>query len=102
MRMAISEWPPSSRKLSWAPTRSRFSTSPQICAMATSVGVRGSFSPNFEATLKANYTDGSDFDGDFSGTVGAQYKFTQTWGVVGEAEFGDGGEAYLVGLRASF
>lgn len=67
-----------------------------------SVGVRGSFTPNFEGTIKANYVDGSDFEGDFSGTVGAQYKFTQTWGVVGEAEFGDGGEAYLLGLRASF
>ncbi|MBW8310749.1 MAG: hypothetical protein K0M64_01830 [Rhizobium sp.] len=67
-----------------------------------SVGVRGSFSDSFEGLLKANYTDGSDFDGDFSGTIGAQYKFTQTWGVTGEVTFGDGGETYLVGLRASF
>ena len=52
--------------------------------------------------LQANYTDGSDFDGDFSGTIGAQYKFTQTWGMTGEVEFADGGETYLVGLRASF
>ncbi|HEY9143131.1 MAG TPA: diffusible signal factor-reguated Ax21 family protein [Arenimonas sp.] len=67
-----------------------------------SVGVRGSFSPNFEGMIKANYTDGDNFDGDFTATVGAQYKFTQTWGVVGEIEAGDGGETYLVGLRASF
>ncbi|MCX7032654.1 MAG: Ax21 family protein [Arenimonas sp.] len=67
-----------------------------------SVGVRGSFSDNFEGLVKANYIDGSDVDGDFSGTVGAQYKFTQTWGVTGEVEFADGGETYLVGLRASF
>ena len=40
--------------------------------------------------------------GDFSGTVGMQYKFSQTWGVTGEAEFGDNGESYVVGLRASF
>ena len=46
--------------------------------------------------------DGSDFTGDFSGTVGMQYKFSQTWGITGEAEFGDNGESYLVGLRASF
>ena len=38
----------------------------------------------------------------FTATLGAQYKFTQTWGMTGEVEFGDGGETYLVGLRASF
>lgn len=69
----------------------------------TSVGIRGSFSDNFEGLLKANYTDGSDFDGEFSGTIGAQYKFTPTWGVTGEVTFGDNNtETYLVGLRASF
>jgi Ax21 family sulfation-dependent quorum factor len=68
----------------------------------TSVGVRGSFSPNFEGLLKANYIDGSDFDGDFSATVGAQYKFAGMWGIVGEAEFGNGAESYLIGVRASF
>lgn len=69
----------------------------------TSVGIRGSFSDNFEGLLKANYTDGSDFDGEFSGTIGAQYKFTQTWGVTGEVTFGDNNtETYLLGLRASF
>lgn len=67
-----------------------------------SVGLRGSFNDKFEGLIKANYIDGSDLDGDFSGTVGAQYKFTQTWGLTGEVEFGDGGETYLVGLRASF
>lgn len=67
-----------------------------------SVGVRGSFSPNFEGLLKANYTDSDDFDGDFSATAGLQYKFSPTWGLVGEVEFADGGESYLVGLRASF
>ena len=46
--------------------------------------------------------DRSDFSGDFSGTIGGQYKFGQTWGVVGEVEFADGGETYLLGLRASF
>ena len=67
-----------------------------------SVGVRGSVSPNFEGIAKASYVDSDDADGDFVGTLGAQYKFTQTWGVVGEAEFADGGELYTVGLRASF
>lgn len=67
-----------------------------------SIGVRGSFTPNFEGLIKANYTDGSDFDGDFSGTVGAQYKFTQTWGLTGEVNFDDNAQTYLVGVRASF
>ncbi len=68
----------------------------------TSIGLRGSFTENFEGLVKANYIDGSDFDGDFSGTVGAQYKFNQTWGLVGEVEFNDNAETYLVGVRASF
>jgi Ax21 family sulfation-dependent quorum factor len=67
-----------------------------------SVGLRGSFSPNFEGLVKANYIDGDEFDGDFTGTIGAQYKFNPTWGITGEVEVGDGGEAYLLGLRASF
>jgi Ax21 family sulfation-dependent quorum factor len=67
-----------------------------------SVGIRGSFSDSFEGLVKANYTDGDEFDGDFSGTIGAQYKFTQTWGVTGEVTFGDNSETYMVGLRASF
>lgn len=67
-----------------------------------SVGLRGSFSDNFEGLVKANYLDGDNVDGDFTGTIGAQYKFTQTWGMTGEIEFADGGETYLVGVRASF
>jgi len=67
-----------------------------------SVGVRGSFSDKVEGLLKANYTNGSDFDSDFSGTAGLQWKFTQTWGLTGEVTFADRTETYLVGLRASF
>ena len=74
----------------------------KIDGFRTSVGLRGSFTPNFEGLIKANYTDGSDFDGDFSGTVGAQYKFTQTWGLTGEVNFDDNAQTYLVGVRASF
>lgn len=67
-----------------------------------SVGLRGLLGHNFEGLIKANYVDGDNTDGDFTGTLGAQYKFTQTWGVTSEVEFGDGGETYLVGVRASF
>jgi Ax21 family sulfation-dependent quorum factor len=67
-----------------------------------SIGLRGSFSPNFEGLAKIGYADGDNVDGDFVGTLGAQYKFGQTWGLVGEVDFADGGEMYTVGLRASF
>lgn len=68
-----------------------------------SVGVRGNLASKVEGLAKVNYTDGDDFDGDFSGTLGAQYKFNNTWGLTGEVEFGrDSTTAYLVGVRASF
>lgn len=67
-----------------------------------SVGVRGSFSRNFEGLFKVNYVDYDNVDSDVTGTVGVQYKFNQTWGITGEVEFGDGAETYLVGVRASF
>lgn len=65
-------------------------------------GIRGLLADNFEGLAKVSYTDGDHFDGDFSFTAGAQYKFTQTWGVVGEIETGDDVTKYLVGVRASF
>ena len=67
-----------------------------------SAGFRGAMAENFEGYAKANYTDGGDFDGDFSGTLGAQVKFNPTWGVTGEAEFGSDANIYMLGLRASF
>ncbi len=67
-----------------------------------SVGLRGSFTPDFEGLAKLNYVDGDQFDGDFSATLGAQYKFTPMWGLTGEVEVADNAEAYLVGVRASF
>lgn len=67
-----------------------------------SVGLRGLLADNFEGYVKGSYTDGGDFDGDFSGTLGAQFKFTPTWGVVGEIEAGDDVSKTLVGVRASF
>jgi len=72
-----------------------------------SLGLRGNFNDNFEGYVKASYNDGGDFDGSFSGLVGAQVKFNQTWGIVGEIEAGELGEGvdatkYMIGLRASF
>jgi hypothetical protein len=67
-----------------------------------SAGVRGMLSDNFEGWAKANYTDGSDFDGDFSGTLGAQFKFAHMWGITAEAEIGNDYDLYTIGVRASF
>lgn len=65
-------------------------------------GFRGNLAENFEGLVKLNYLDGNDVDGDFTGTLGAQFKFSDTWGMTGEVEFADGGQSYLVGVRASF
>lgn len=65
-------------------------------------GVRGLLADNFEGYVKANYIDGGDFDGDFTGTLGAQVMFNETWGLTGEAEFGSDQQTYMIGVRASF
>ena len=67
-----------------------------------SVGVRSAVAEHFEGFVKANYYDASDYHGDVTGTVGAQYKLNKTWGATAEAELGQGDQAYLVGVRASF
>ncbi len=71
-------------------------------AARVSVGLRGALGNSFEAWVKANYVDGSDYDGEFSGTLGAQFVINETWGVVGEVEAGDLTSQYMLGVRASF
>jgi len=68
-----------------------------------STGLRGNFTPDLEGVLKANYRniEGAE-DGDFTGTAGLQYRFSPTWGVTGEVEFGEGDQLWLLGVRASF
>ena len=74
----------------------------RIDGLRSSVGVRSSMSDKFEGFAKLNYYDLSDYSGDVTGTLGAQYKFNPTWGLTGEAEVGHGDQAYTVGVRASF
>lgn len=76
--------------------------SANIDGLRTSVGVRSALAKHVEGFAKANYYDRSDFNGDVTGTLGAQYKFNQTWGATAEAELGNGDQAYLLGVRASF
>ena len=66
------------------------------------VGVRGALSNNFEGWVKANYADGGAYDGDFVGTLGAQFVIDETWGVVAEYEAGGDVSRFNVGVRASF
>ena len=54
-----------------------------------SVGVRHMFADSFEGWIKGHYTDGDFYDGSFSASIGGQFKFNPTWGVVGEVEAGD-------------
>ncbi|WP_133501654.1 outer membrane beta-barrel protein [Cognatilysobacter terrigena] len=72
-----------------------------------SVGVRGQFNDIVEGLLKANYYDGGDFEGTWSGTVGAEFHINPTWGITAEIEHGDliddaATTRYQVGVRASF
>jgi len=66
-----------------------------------SVGVRGG-NENVEGWVKVGYLDASDFHGNFVGSLGGQYKFNPTWGLVGEVEVFDELSRYMVGVRASF
>jgi Ax21 family sulfation-dependent quorum factor len=65
-------------------------------------GVRGLLSDDIEGIAKLNYRDARNVDGDFSATLGGQYKFTETWGINAEIEFGNDGQSYLIGVRANF
>jgi len=65
------------------------------------LGVRGG-NERAEGWFKVGYLGGSDFDGNFIGTLGGQYKFNPTWGLVGEVEVIDDVTRYTAGVRASF
>ncbi|MBF6023102.1 outer membrane beta-barrel protein [Lysobacter niastensis] len=67
-----------------------------------SVGVRHMMADSFEGWIKGHYSDGDFYDGTFSASLGGQFKFNPTWGVVGELEFGDDTSIFTIGARASF
>lgn len=68
-----------------------------------SVGVRSSLHPRFNALAKVNYRDYELVDGDYSVSLGGEFKFNQRWSLVGEAEAGgDDAEQYRLGVRANF
>lgn len=65
-------------------------------------GVRGAMAPSFEGYALAGYEDGSDYDGDFYGRLGATVKFNKTWGINGDVKFADGDTQWFVGPRITF
>jgi len=67
-----------------------------------SVGVRHMLADSFEGWIKGHYSDGDFYDGSFSASIGGQFKFNQTWGVVGDVEVGDDQSIFMIGARASF
>lgn len=72
-----------------------------------SIGVRAMLGDNVEGYAKASYNGGGDFDGSVSATLGAQLKFGEMWGVVGEVEAGQLSDEvdvakFLLALRATF
>jgi len=73
-----------------------------VNAYRVSAGVRGQLGQHLEATLKANYTDGSDIDSEFTPSAGVLVKFNQTWGLFVDAEKAQDVTRYAVGVRASF
>jgi hypothetical protein len=66
-----------------------------------SVGIRGG-NERVEGWVKLGYLDASDFEGNFVGGVGGQYKFTRNFGLVAEVEVFDELSRFMVGARASF
>lgn len=67
-----------------------------------SLGLRGAPSARTEAWVKAGAMDGSDMDSEFVGHLGGQFKFNQTWGLVGEVQWLGENTLYSAGVRASF
>lgn len=82
----------------WDDQKYKFHTN----AGRATLGLRGKPSRRTEAWLKAGYIDGSDMDGEWTGTLGGQVKFNRNWGLVGEVQYYDDITQYSVGVRASF
>lgn len=66
------------------------------------VGVRSAFGDRFETYAALGHIDIESGSGDFYGKLGGQYKFTPTFGIVGQVTIADGGDEYFVGPRLSF
>lgn len=70
--------------------------------MRMGFGVDSMLTDNLEGWAKVNYTFGQRLKGRAGAELGMQYRFTDTWGIVGEANLTKGNTGYMVGVRASF
>lgn len=71
------------------------------------VGARAALLPQLEGYAMAGYEDyndkdGIEFEGDFYGRLGAQFKFNQNWGLSGDVKFADGDRQWFVGPRLTW
>lgn len=73
-----------------------------VNAYRVAAGVRGELGQHLEATIKINYTDGSDVSAEFTPSAGLLVKFNPTWGLFVDAEEAKDVTRYAVGVRASF
>ena len=78
------------------------SDSDALNAGRVSLGLRGTPSARTEAWVKAGAMDGSKMDSEFVGHLGGQFKFNQTWGLIGEVQWLGENTLYSAGVRASF
>lgn len=82
--------------------KAEFQSGGSLDGYSVEVGVRGALAPNFEGYAMAGYEDGSDYDGDFYGRVGALIKFNPTWGLSGDVKIADGDTQFFIGPRITF
>lgn len=66
------------------------------------VGVQGSLLPSLNGYALAGYEDGDEFDGDFYGRLGAQYKFSPRWSASADVKFADSDTQWFIGPRLSW
>lgn len=87
----------------------------EVDGYSIEAGVRGLLADNFEGWVLGGFTDANraqangfdvaldeEQDEEFYGRVGAQLKFSPTWGLVGEGRFADDFSEVFLGARASF
>lgn len=55
-----------------------------------------------EGWIKASYTEVDHAKGDYSGSIGLQYKLTPMWGITAHGEIAGQTNTYKLGLRANF
>lgn len=65
-------------------------------------GVRGAMTPSLEGYALAGYEDGDQYDGDFYGRFGAQWKFNRNWGLNADVKLADGDTQWMVGPRLTW